>query len=806
MIRNYWNSAVRRLTKRKKFSFIHILGLALGMASALLILTYVAFEFSYDGMHRKAARIYRVESTFRENGVLTDYWATSSFGYGSAMKENLPGIEDYTRIGSIIQPEQLVSRNDLTMRESGIAYADEGFFRIFDFELERGDRKFCLSRPGQVVITEHIAHKYFNDEDPVGKILVFSSNVGRATCEVTGVMKEMPHNSHIRYDILISYKTLPAWVQEYWYKHEAYTYVQIDSPERVAEIEQAFPRLAEKYKTEEALRNKTWGVRLTPLKEIHLNPQTGYEAEQKGNRSILIALIFAAISILLIAWINYVNLTVAQSMERAKEVGIRRMAGAFPRQLVGQFLFEALLMNLIALILAAGLVEAVLPAFNNLVGRTVSFRIWFTGYWGIGVVFLLAAGICLSGYYPARILLRYRPVVLLKGKFLNNRRGNRIRELLVVVQYAASMILLCGTLVVFAQLSFMRSRPLGVNTERILAVKYPAPSEGMPQKIEALRKALKQIQSVDRVTSSGAVPGEEVATFLSNHRTRDALKQNRLYEMLSCDADYIDTYGLEVVAGRGFSESYGNDVDKLVVNESAVRTLGFATNDGALGEEITVEGAESPMQIIGVIKDYHQQSLNKGYTPIMLIHKDKIDWLPQRYLSIRFHPADPATIVAETEKRWKEYFADSSFDSFFLDRYYDRQYKSDKAFGIIMVVFAGLAIFVSCLGLWGLAVFSCAIRTKEMGIRKVLGASHGRLFRQLGETFLFPILTAVCIGFPVAWFGMEAWLEHYAFRTEMKPWFFLLPIGLLLLISFATVFRQVVKVVTGKPARSLKYE
>ena len=554
------------------------------------------------------------------------------------------------------------------------------------------------------------------------------------------------------------------------------------------------------------MRNKTWGVRLTPLKEIHLNPQTGYEAEQKGNRSILIALIFAAISILLIAWINYVNLTVAQSMERAKEVGIRRMAGAFPRQLIGQFLFEALLMNLIALILAAGLVEAVLPAFNNLVGRTVSFRIWFTGYWGIGVALLLAAGICLSGYYPARILLRYRPIVLLKGKFLNNRRGNRIRELLVVVQYAASMILLCGTLVVFAQLSFMRSRPLGVNTERILAVKYPAPSEGMPQKIEALRKALKQIPSVDRVTSSGAVPGEEVATFLSNHRTRDALKQNRLYEMLSCDADYIDTYGLEVLAGRGFSESYGNDVDKLVVNESAVRTLGFATNDEALGEEITVEGAESPMQIIGVIKDYHQQSLNKDYTPIMLIHKDKIDWLPQRYLSIRFHPADPAAIVAETEKRWKEYFADSSFDSFFLDRYYDRQYKSDKAFGIIMVVFAGLAIFVSCLGLWGLAVFSCAIRTKEMGIRKVLGASHGRLFRQLGETFLFPILTAVCIGFPVAWFGMEAWLGHYAFRTEMKPWFFLLPIGLLLLISFVTVFRQVVKVVTGKPARSLKYE
>lgn len=369
IIQNYWNSVWRNLMKRKGFSFINIFGLAVGMASALLIFTYVAFEFSFDKMHSKSERIYRVQSTFHEGEVLTDDWATSSFGYGSAMQENLAGIEDYTRVGCIIQPEQLVKYGELCLRENGIAYADPGFFRLFDFELLKGDRASCLSMPCQVVITERIARKYFRDEDPVGKILIFNSNMGKVSCEVTGVMKEMPSNSHIHYNFLLSYATLPKWVQEYWYKHEAYTYVLLDSPERKEEIERAFPQLAEKYKTEEALKNKTWGVRLEPLEKIHLNPQLGYEAELKGNHSAIIALIFGAIAILIIAWINYINLTVARSMERAKEVGVRRVVGAFPKQLVGQFLFEAFVMNLIAFIIALGLIELLLPSFNQL-GRT----------------------------------------------------------------------------------------------------------------------------------------------------------------------------------------------------------------------------------------------------------------------------------------------------------------------------------------------------------------------------------------------------------------------------------------------------
>ena len=678
MIGNYWNSAYRNLMKRKGFSFINVFGLAVGMASALLILTYVTFEFSFDKMHQKYERIFRVESTFYEGEVQTDYWASSSFGYGSAMKENLAGIEDYTRVVSLYQPEQIVKYGELTLRENQIAYADPGFFRLFDFELVKGDKATCLSMPRQVVITERIARKYFQDEDPIGKILIFTGPYDKVVCEVTGVMKEMPSNSHIHYNFLISYKSLGQYLHDYWYKHEVYTYVLLDSPERKEEIEKAFPAMSEKYKTDEALKNKIWGVSLTPLADIHLKPQVGYEAEIKGNRTAMIALIFAAIAILAIAWINYINLTVARSMERAKEVGVRRVIGAFRKQLVSQFLFEALVMNLVALVLAVGLIELILPYFNQLVSRTVTFSVWLTGYWWLLLLIVFVGGIFLSGYYPALALLNRKPITLLKGKFLNSKSGEGTRKVLVVVQYTASMILLCGTLIVFAQLNFMRNQSLGVKTDQTLVVKFPGRTEGMNTKLEAMKKAIARLPLVDKVTFSGAVPGEEVATFLSNRRKSDALKQNRLYEMLVCDPDYIDAYGLQLVAGRGFSEDYGDDVNKLVVNESAVRNLGIASNEEALGEEIEVECTDAPMQIIGVVKDYHQQALNKNYTPIMLIHKDKIGWLPQRYISIVMKSGDPKELVSQVEEIWHRYFEDSSYDFFFLDQFFDHQYRQDE--------------------------------------------------------------------------------------------------------------------------------
>lgn len=806
ILSNYWNSAYKNLSKKKGFSFVNIIGLAVGMASALLILTYVAFEFSYDAMHAKADRTYRVESTFHEGDVLTDYWATSSFGYAPAMNAEISGIEDYTRVASQYQPEQVVKYENLLYRENGIAYADQSFFRVFDFDLIKGDRASVLSKPNQVVITERIAAKYFKNEEPVGKILRFTSGSEVLNCEVVGVMEEMPLNTHVQYNFLISDTSLPKFLQNYWYKHECYTYVVLQKGVEPRQIEEAFVPMSEKYKTDEALRNKIWGVKLQPLTGIHLTPQIAYEVESKGNRSAMIALIFAAIAILCIAWINYVNLTVARSMERAKEVAIRRVVGATRKQLIAQFLFESLLVNSIALVIAIGLVEAVFPAFNAMIGKTMNFTIWLTTWLAAFLPCVFFTGVFLSGYYPALILSAKKPIKMLKGKFSHSKGGERTRKVLVVLQYTASMILLCSTLVVFAQLTFMRSKSLGVKTDQTLVIKFPGYTDDLPMKLRAMKKEIAGLPSVFKVTVSGAVPGDEVAMFLSNRRQNDQTKQNRLYEMLTCDEDYLEAYGLEIIAGRGFSEEYGADDNKLVVNETSVRNLGYTTNEEAIGQQILVETVEEPMQIIGVVKDYHQQSLNKSFTPIMFTAPTLLPWMKQRYISVVMQAGNPSDLVEVVGDVWNKYFIDSSYDYFFLDTYFDRQYKQDEVFGVIMALFTVLAIFISCLGLWVLVMFSCSTRFREMGIRKVLGASNLNLFCELGKEFFTLIGISILIALPMSYLIMDAWLSHYAFRTEMKWWFFAFPVFLLSLISLFTIGWQTAKTILGKPAKALRYE
>lgn len=806
IISNYWNSAWRSLTKKKGFSAINITGLAIGMAAALLILTYVAFEYSYDNMHRNQDRIFRVEARFYENGELTDDWASSSAGYVPAMKRNMAGIEDVTRVGSQYYPEQIVKYNELLYRETGIGYAEANFFNFFDFKLLKGDKNTCLEGPNKVVITERIARKYFKGENPMGKILIFRSNIGEEACEVSGIMEDMPVNSHTRYSMLISYKTLPKWMDEYWYRHEVYSYVLLKSANLKKQVEDAFPEMAEKYKTDEALKNKTWAVQLVNLRDIHLNRQKSYEPEIKGNSSSLLVLICTALAILCIAWINYINMTVARSMERAREIGIRRASGASRRQIVSQFLFEALVTNGIAFILALGIMEALMPAFNNLTGRDLSFSVWITTPLGWLLLLVFAIGVFLSGFYPAMVLSGIRPLKMLKGKFTHTRGATITRKVLVVLQYTASLTLLCGTLIVYAQLQYMRNASLGVRTDQTLVLKFPAKCEGLETKLEAMKKEIALLPSVKAVTVSGAVPGTEVTDFLSIVRENDVTKQTRLLEMLNCDPYFLDAYDLKFVAGRGFSEDFGGDVYNIVLNEAAVRTLGFESPEKALGERLSVETVDQPMQIIGVVNNYHQQSLNKDYTPILFALHDKLSWMKQRYISVVMEDANPRELTKQVETVWNRYFPDSSYDYFFLDQFFDQQYRQDEVFGLIVALFAILAIFISCMGLWVLVMFSCSTRIREMGIRKVLGASKMQLFCELGREFFVLIGISIVIALPLSWWIMNGWLSYYSFRTDWKIWFFVVPVVLLCVISLLTIAWQTAKTIFSKPARSLRYE
>lgn len=806
ILANYWHSTWRSLIKKKGFSAINISGLAIGMAAALLILTYVAFEYSYDNMHRNQERIFRVESRFYENGELTDDWASSSAGYALAMKQNIAGVEEVSRVGSQYFPEQIVKYNELLYRETAIGYAEANYFNFFDYQLLKGDRNSCLDGPNKVVITQRIARKYFKEADPIGKILIFRSHIGEEACEVTGIMADMPVNSHVRYSMLISYRTLPKWMDQYWYRHEVYSYVLLKSPGLKSQVEEAFPAMSEKYKTEEALKNKTWAIQLVNLRDIHLNPQKAYEPETKGSRSSILLLICTALAILCIAWINYINMTVARSMERAREIGIRRASGASRRQIVMQFLFESLVTNGIAFILALGIMEALMPAFNNLTGRDLSFSVWFTTSLGWLLLLIFALGVFLSGFYPATVLSGIKPIRMLKGKFTHTRSATTTRKVLVVLQYTASLVLLCGTLIVYAQLQYMRSASLGVRTNQTLVLKFPAHCEELGAKLQAMKQEIARLPSVKAVAVSGAVPGTEVTDFLSIVRESDATKQTRLLEMLNCDTYFLDAYDLTFVAGRGFSEAYGGDADKIILNESAARTLGFGQPDAALGQRLLVETVDQPMQIVGVVKDYHQQSLNKGYTPILFALHDKLSWMKQRYISVVMEDGNPRDLSKQVEAVWNRYFPDSSYDYFFLDLFFDQQYRQDEVFGLIVALFAILAIFISCMGLWVLVMFSCSTRIREMGIRKVLGASKRQLFYELGREFFILIGIAIVIALPLSAWMMNGWLSHYSFRTAWEVWFFIVPVILLCTISLLTIAWQTAKTICSKPARSLHYE
>ena len=500
---------------QKFFSAINILGLAIGIAVSFFIMNYVSYEFSYDNFHQKQDRIYRVESRFYEGTQLTDDWATSTFGYGSAMKKEIPGIEDYVRV-SIHKVEQVVIYKDTKIRESGITYTEPSFFKIFDFQLKEGDKATALSKPNSVVVTESAARHFFGNESPMGKILRFATGEKFVDCIVTGVLEDFPVNSHISFNYLIAYEGLPVWMKDFWYLHEAYTYVLLKPGVATNQIEDAFPAMAEKYKTLDALKNKKWAITLVPLRNIHLNPQKAYEMEIKGNKNALITLLAIALIILLTAWINYINLTMARSAERAKEVGIRKVSGALRVQLIIQFLIESIIINLMALFLASIIVMLTNPLFNQLIGREISYFLFKEPlFWSILVIALLL-GILVSAFYPAFILSSYKPAIILKGKFVNSNSGVRLQKVLVVFQFSAALFLMIGLFIVKRQISFMQEQHLGVNIDHTLVIKYPVSSNNLYKTVEQFAEKLKTLPVSKAVTVSGSVPGIEVAKFASN--------------------------------------------------------------------------------------------------------------------------------------------------------------------------------------------------------------------------------------------------------------------------------------------------
>lgn len=800
---NYITQVIRSQRVKKSLTLINIIGLSVCVAAALLIILYVWSELTYDSFH-DGERVYRVESRLYESETLTDNWATTAYGHAPTMSREIAGIEKYVRV-TAQDREQVVNYDDRKFTEERYCYTEPAFFEIFNFPIIKGEKSGQLVRPNTIVLTQSAASRYFGEEEPLGKILTFSTASSQQNFEVTGIIADMPVRSHIHYDFLLSFNTIPKEQQDIWYIHGVYTYVRLLPGVTPKEIEQSFLSISDKYKTN-ALKHKVWAVELIPLQDIHLTPQKGYEKELKGSRIAVFILLVMSVTLLLIGWANALNLTVARFLERGREFGLRKAFGASRRQIIIQGLLESGFMNLLATLVAFGLLELLLPLIYRWAGQSFGTDIIIQpAFWGI-VVLILLVGTLVVGLYPSLLMITIRPSEIMRGKLLHGKRGNRIRKVLIVVQFMISFVLIAGTLTVVLQVRYMQQEATSDLQATILVIKYPSFTNGLALRIESFTKRLKQRADVSHVTVSGAVPGVEVANYFANRPYGSDFSQVKLIQMFSVDYDYLGTYMPRMVCGRSFSEEYGGDLNRVVLNREAVKLLEYDAPEAALGQQLKMEVVNEPLEIVGVVENYHQQSLAVPYKPIIFFLKERVPFITTPYISVRFTGEDNSDAVATIEQMYNEYFPTSIFSYFFLDDFNQHLYKADRNFGWIFAGASMLAVFVACLGLWIVTLFSTLSRLKEVGIRKVLGANKTNLFFALTKELLLLTVLASAIGVPLSAVLMNNWLETYAFHIALPWWVYGLAFVLLMLIAFLTVLQQVWRTIRLKPMRILKYE
>ena len=806
MLKNHLVTSFRYLSKNGIFTLINILGLALGMASFMLIFSYVRYEYSYDQINENIDDIYRVESLFYKAGVKTDHWPTSTNGAGLALQESFPEVKDMTRI-NWHNSDRIVRYEESKFRENHVCYVDSNFFTFFDYKVIKGNRITFLQEPNTVIISESAAKKYFGNEDPMGKRMQFSTYSNSFDCEVTGVFADLPPNQTMQFDFLISWQTSGKWMWDFWYLHESYTYVKLADNAVLEEIGNGFSAVAENYKTRPTLKDHTWAIDLVPLQEVRLNPAKPYEIEAKGNRKAVDFLLLISFVILIIAWANYINLSTAKALDRAKEVGIRKVAGSYRSQLIIQFLCESALVNVIAGIIALSIIYLavfLLPLFisNSLSIDLIDDTSFFLIFMGTVTI-----GVFLSGLYPSLVLSHFKPAVVLKGKYSSSKGGIMLRQGLVIIQFAISVVLIGSSMIVSQQVRFMKNQDPGVNIQQTLVVEAPVRSEHYLSKMQSFKNELMSIPGIEAVTRSSAIPGKEVAKFLANRYEYAAEDEQRLCEMLKIDFDYIDAFELELVAGRNFDKNMPTDSIALILNQAAVAQFGFASDQDALDKRIILEVTpDKRNHIIGVVKNYHQQSLQKDHTPIILFMDPDYGWIPITYFSVKLNTNDLNRTIAQVRERWEAFFPESSFDHFFLDEFFNRQYLADQQYGNIVATFTILAIFIACMGLFGLTIFTASKKTKEIGVRKVLGASVYSIVGLLNFELLKLILISSVLGIPISYFLIEKWLDSYAFRIELELWVLALPLLLVMIIAILSTSFLTVRAARTNPVKSLRNE
>ncbi|ASZ13657.1 ABC transporter permease [Chitinophaga pendula] len=806
MITNYLKIAWRNLVKNKTFSYINIVGLAISIASFLLITSYVLDELSYDKFNRDADRIYRINSKVSLGGGDVDA-AVSDDMIGQLLKADYPQVEQFTRIYNE-ETTKLIKRGVTNVSESRVAFVDSTFFDVFTLPAISGDLKTALNEPNTVVITKSMAKKYFGTTDVVGKTIETTDN-GSSIYKVNAVIEDMPRNSHFNFDFLFPMKNLNYnWGQ--FTNFNFHTYLKLAKGVDYKSFEKKLDEYINKYvlpyvqqfikiNSMEELKKSGNSLEysLIPLTQIHLYSNLSSELAPNGNIQFVYIFAVVALFILVIACINFMNLATACSSKRTKEVGIRKVLGTEKRELIFQFLAESILTASLSLILAIGLTWLSLPVFNDIAGKSISITFLFSP--AILIILLTLpfwVGI-LAGAYPAFYLSGFKPIEVLKGKLSSGSSGGGLRSILVVFQFATSILLIIGTIVIYKQLSFIQSKDLGFNKDQILIVNN---TQLLGNNVDAFKDEVLRIKGVSNGTISSFLPVNSSSRSGESYFKEATLDVKNSLHMQNWEIDYtyIPTMGMELLKGRNFSRNF-NDSNSVIINETAAKLLGY---DDPVGKRIyTNDANHNPISynIIGVVKNFNFESLrqNIGALSFFLNKNTGLE-------SFRLNTKDVNPLISSIEEKWKSMAPGMPFSYRFMDDSFNDMYRDEQRVGKLGMIFSLLAIFIACLGLFGLATFIAQQRTREIGIRKVLGASAESIVRLLSKDFLRLVIIAFIIASPIAWLFMDKWLQGFAYRVGISWWIFIVAAVMVLLIALATVSFQAIKVAVANPLKSIR--
>ena len=789
MIKNLLKTALRHMRKHFGYSILNILGLTLGITSALFLIIYVADEISYDRYHENADRIYRVSSKITETDDQFT-WNVAQIPFGPQVVQDYPEVESFVRF--INMPRALYKYEDKEFIEENFYYADSTLFDIFSYKVLKGEVRSAIKDPGKIVLTETVAARYFGDDDPVGKTLI----AGDDSYEVTGVIEDVPFNSHFRFDAVSARNNLPKQLGS-WGNFGIFTYLLLPGGVDVKAFETKMQGMYDAHmKTIFGPLNIMIEYIMEPITRIHLYSTNPGEPEPTGSITYVYIFGLVALFLVLIAAMNYMNLATARSSGRAREVGMRKVAGSRRSTLIAQFLSESVLLTVISLIISVILLIILLPRFNMLAGKSFNLSILYSPVVLISAIGVIMVAGIIGGSYPAFFLSRFSPTTVLKGEITKGSAGTLFRKILVIIQFTVSVVMIICTLVVFRQLNYLKTMDQGFDQENILTLQL---NGDMVRKYPVLKQTLLENENIRYITSTDTPIGEGSRKVIFNVETDQGMAQ-RGVNFAVVDHDFVDALGIRIIEGRDFQQDMPSDtLLAVVVNEIFANRMGWREPIGKkveLGDENTIRAS-----VVGLMADYHQTGMYNEIESLMLIYREL-----GNIIYVKISDKNTEQTIGFIETKWKEIFPDQPFTYTFLKERFNRQFEADEKRGFIFTLFTILAILIACLGLFGLASYMVEQRTKEVGIRKVFGANEGVIVRMIAKEFLVLVSISIVIAIPVAYYFMNNWLQNYVYRTKISVIILILAALLTVVITFITISYKAYQAAVMNPANSIRTE